>query len=208
MPDAPAPDASGTLKAYVAANAGTFTDEAITAALLRAGYPADDIRVALAESSKHLRPNRAAPKAVRAILIAYVATFLVLSAGMLLNSGRLSGEFMPSGMGGIAILAVSLVVVFGLSMIWVASRRAFLILILVLLVGPGISSVGGGGASTTLGLAILVVALGGIAFLALRRGTPGGGQTAIAVLLAVPILLLLVVAGICVGSGLPFPLNG
>jgi hypothetical protein len=56
-----------------------------------------------------------------------------------------------------------------------------------------------------------VLVIGGVfVFLARRRGAgiSGGGravQTDIAVLLLLPMLLLIAVAGICVASGMPIP---
>lgn len=193
------------LEAYVTANAGRYTDEALYDTLVAAGYPANDVRAALAGAASRLRPQRTAPRAVRTIVGAYVAVFAILSAGMLLN-GRAAGYLMPDVEGGIRILAVSLGVAFVASLIWVASRRLFVILILVLVAVYGLAAMAPGNDSTLVGLAAVVLGIGGVVLLLRRQGDAGSpGQTELAVLLALPILLLLGIAGICVASGLPIP---
>ena len=212
---APAPpnasaEASKNLYAYVETNAGTYTNEAITAALMQAGYAADDIRVALAATASREVAGPAAGKAVRRILALYIGTFVLLSAGMLLNSGQPVGYLMPTQSAGVGILAVSLVVAFVASLIWVASRRAFAILLLLGVVLGSVSGLSSGGASTVIFLAIVLASLGGVVLVLRGRklGAGGGPETALGVLLAIPVLLLLVVGGICVVSGLPIPRVG
>ena len=205
----PAPDAGSRspadLEAYVAANAGRYTDEALTDRLVAAGYPADDVRLALAGAASHLRPQRARPRAFRAVLVAYVAVFAILSLGMLLN-GRPAGYLMPDAEGGIGILAMSLGAAFVASLIWVASRRLFVILILVGFALYGLTAITQGGGSILVALAAIVLGLGGTVVL-LRRQTDAGPrrETELSLLLALPVILLRGVAGICVASGLPIP---
>lgn len=199
--------AAANLAVYVNANAGTFTDEALTGELIRAGYAAADIRSALAAARARNR-SRPSSRAVRAILAAYGGTFVLLSAGMLVNHGTAGGAFVPTGPAGIAILAVSLLVALGLSAVWLASRRAFAIIALVVIALYALNGFSAGGAGITVSAVIEIACLGGVVLLLRRRSVGPRGQTALGVLLAIPVLLLLVVAGICVASGLPIPAVG
>jgi hypothetical protein len=144
-------------------------------------------------------------RAVKAILAAYVITFAILSLGMLANAGKGFGSYMPDATGGIAILAVSLVVAFAASLFWVASRRLFAIGAAVILGLTGAGSLGSG----ITGLAMIALAVG-IGVVAVRTSSAPGAPTTttLGVLLVVPVLLLLVVGGICVASGLPIPRAG
>ena len=194
------------LEAYVAANAGKYTDEALFETLVAAGYSPDAIRDALTGAASHLRPQRTGPRAFRAVTLAYVAVFALLSVGMLLN-GRAAGYLMPDAEGGIGILAMSLGAAFVASLIWVASRRLFVILILLGVAIYGLAAAMAPGTTSTLvGLAAIVLGLGGTAVL-LRRPTDAGPrrQTELSLLLALPVILLLGIGGICVASGLPIP---
>lgn len=205
-PPGSAPAAHSDLDAYIAANAGRFTEDALTKALVAAGHSPEDVRAALARTSAQRSPSPA-PRAVRTILISYVAVFALLSLGMLLN-GRPAGHLMPDAAGGIGLLALSLGAAFVTSLVWVATRRGFLILAGVAFVASLVSGSGSG----LVGLIIFFVLAGG-ALLALRRMTAGGGgsavrgggQPAMAVLLALPMLLLIGIAGTCLASGLPVP---
>ena len=203
-PSAPGsgPPRRADLDAYVAANAGRFTDDALYTTLVGAGHSPEDVRSALARASTVGR-QRPAPRAVRTILVAYVAVFAVLSIGMLLN-GRSRGYLMPDAAGGIGILAGSLGVAFVASLVWVASRRLFAILVLVSIVAYGLAAVSSGGSSPLVGLLVVLVFGGGVVIM-LRRKTDGGGETDLGVLLVLPMLLLFGVAGICLASGLPIP---
>lgn len=193
------------LEAYVAANAGRYTDEALHDTLVAAGYPAADVRAALAGAASHLRPQRTGPRALRAVIIAYAVVFALLSAGMLLN-GRSPAYLMPDAEGGIGILALSLGVAFVASLIWMASRRLFVILILLGIALYGLTGITQGGDGIVVALAAIVLGLGGTVVL-LRRPPDAGTrrETEISLLLALPVILLLGVAGICVASGLPIP---
>jgi len=194
---------SAELDAYVAANAGTFTDDVLYSVLVAAGHPPEDVRLALASASTHLRPHSAAPQAVRRILAAYVAVFALLSAGMLLN-GRPAGYLMPSTEGGIQILAGSLGVALVASLVWVASRRLFGVFVLALVVAYGLGAALRSGWLSLIGL-VTVLVMGGVVLMRQPRRVGIGGEASLALLLAIPVLMLLVVAGICVASGLPIP---
>lgn len=200
---------AANLKAYVDANAGRFTDETITAELTRAGYAAEDVRTALADGASRGLEAPPTGRAVRTILAAYVATFAILSLGMLTNSGRSFGQYMPDSTVGIAILGGGLGVALVASLIWVASRRGFAIVIALFIGVFGVSAVGSVGAvgsGSLAGVVLLAIAIG-IGVLVLRaKPAPNGRSTVtFGLLLAIPVLLLLVVGGICVASGLPIP---
>ena len=208
-----APDAGSAgradLDAYVTANAGRFTDDALYSALVAAGHAPDDVRAALARAQP-LRPESPAPRARRTILIAYFGVFALLSIGMLLN-GRGRGYLMPDAAGGIALLAGSLGVALVASLVWVASRRLFAIFVVLFIVAYGLTALTSGGGGIPLSLLIVLVIGGGFVLLARQRGgriAGGGGatvQTDIAVLLVLPMLLLIAIAGICIASGMPIP---
>jgi hypothetical protein len=189
----------GSLEAYVRDNRGAYTDEALYDALVRAGHPPEAARAALAAASGgDARP--VAPRAVATILGLYVGTFALLSVGMLLN-GRPRGYLMPDANSGILILAMSLAIAFGASLIWVASRRAFWIIVLL---GIGLSFVTPG--FRGLGPFLIAIPIGVLIWFVTRpKGFSLRAGTSLAVLLAVPVVLLLGVAGICLVSGLPLP---
>lgn len=197
---------TANLQAYVDANAGRFTDAAITAQLTGAGYAPDAIRAALADAAKRGIAAPQTGRAVRTILAAYIVTFAVLSLGMFVNAGKSFGNYMPDATGGIVILGTSLGVAFVASLIWVASRRAFALVIALIVGLVGIASLTGSGIMSVAILALAVV----IAVVALRTSSPPSERTtaALSTLLVVPVILLLVVGGICVVSGLPIPRAG
>ena len=190
------------LDAYVAANAGRFTDEVLYSTLVAAGHSPEDVRAALASASARLRPRSAAPQAVLRILLSYGAVFALLSAGMLLN-GRPAGYLMPDTGEGIRILAISLGVALVASLIWVASRRFFALGALALFVAYVLGATVGSGLLALLSL-VAVLVVGGVVLVRQPR-VSGIGQASLALLLAIPLLMLLVVGGICLASGLPIP---
>ena len=196
--------ARADLDAYVAANAGRYTDDVLYQTLVAAGYPAADVRAALARASAGHRPQRTGPRAVRTILVAYVAVFALLSVGMLLNS-RPAGYLMPSGAGGIPILAGALGFAFVVSLVWVGSRRLFAMLVLAVVGLYAVAALSGGGGGLVMGLVLAGLAVGGVVVILRAKPVDAGHEPALALLLVVPILLLLGVGGICVASGLPIP---
>ena len=193
---------SADLDAYVAANAGRFTDDVLYSTLVAAGHSPEAVRSALTSASASFRPRSAAPQAVLRILLSYGAVFALLSVGMLLNR-RPAGYLMPDAEEGIRILAVSLGVALVASVIWVGSRRFFALGALALFVAYVL------GASTGIGLLALlslvaVLVVGGVALMR-RPKVSGAAEASLALLLAIPLLMLLVVGGICLASGLPIP---
>ena len=199
------PTAEG-LKAYVDANYGRFTDEAITGELLRAGYAPDDIRVAIQEAARSsvAPPTR---RAIGVILTAYAVTFAILSLGMLANTYRGGGCCAPDAAGGIIILAGSLGFALLISLMWVGSRRLAGVLFAILLGFYGMALLTGG--STLAGLVVIGIAVGLIALVLRRNPAPRRRSAAtLGALLSVPVILLVIVAGLCVATGLPIPTSG
>jgi len=187
--------AMDSLRGYIAEHGGRLTDEAMIQALLEAGHKEDDIQTVLAAYRAAETAGPVRSRVIRAITIAYVTVYILLSVGMLANS-RPPGYLMPDARGGIVILTVSLAVAYLGSTIWVASRRAFGIVALAIL---GLGSVTGG-------LAVVPIGVIGLIWLLRRRTAVGqDGETRFEVLLAIPIVLLLGVGGICLASGLPWP---
>jgi hypothetical protein len=197
----PAPSAE-QLAAYVAANYGRFTDAAITSELTKAGYAVEDIRAALAQAARTAPPSQTG-RAIATILAAYALTFALLSLGMLANSSISQGSYANSAIG-IMILGVSLGVALLLSLAWVGSRRiaALILAVLIVLYGVGTLQAGLGG--------IIVIGLGvGLAVLVLRQGPSTRRSTAtLGTLLAVPVILLVIITGLCVATGMPIPSAG
>ena len=194
------------LNAYVEANSGKFTDAAITAELTRAGYPAEEIRAALEETARSAPPSQTG-RAVLTILVAYAVTFAILSLGMLANAGSGSPqEFRPDAGGGILILGGSLGVALLLSLLWVGSRRASALLFAALLGVYGVSSLGSGG---IVGIVLIAIAIALVVLVLRRSPAPSRRATqTLGVLLSIPVILLVIVAGLCIATGLPIPHNG
>lgn len=196
------------LRRYIAQQGGTFTDEALTAKLLAAGHPEADVRSALAEHRAEQGAGPTRKRAIRVIVIAYVGIYALLSIGMLAN-GRPPGHLMPDAGGGIVILTGTLIAAFVASMLWVASRWAFGILFFGLLtlatIGGATSSFAYPGYWSPIVFVPPAIGILGLIWL-LRRGRPAGrGMVALEVLLAIPIVLLVGVAGACLATGLPIP---
>jgi hypothetical protein len=152
-------DQVSALAAYLAANHGRFTDEALDQAALDAGYPKDVL--AEARAARGADPAVAIrQRARRWVLAAYGITFLLLLVGMFANPA--AGRYGGSVIGAIVL-------------------------------------------TLTLGLALA------IALFAVRRSRPstaGTGAMVMTGILAIPVILLVVVAGLCVATGLPIPPRG
>jgi hypothetical protein len=161
--DAPPPAAStsrteqvAALAAYLAANHGRFTDEALEKAALDRGYSSDVL--AEARAARPADPGDAIRRRARRwVLAAYGITFVLLLIGMFAN--------------------------------------------------PAARTYGG----NVIGAIVLALALGlalAIALFVVRRSRPGSAETGAMVMtgiLAIPVILLVVVAGLCVATGLPIP---
>lgn len=156
----PAPPASphGTrgLEAYLEENRNEFTEGALRAAAIEAGWDGHLVDTAIGKVRAAERSEPLRGRAWRIVLLLYVAAFLVLSTGMLVNpAARVYGGAVI----GIAVLAVALLVAAGLGRLWLRRK----------------------GISPTMSSGDLLI------------------------LLIVPVILWLAVAGMCVATGLPIP---
>lgn len=203
-PDAQPPDVApdADLAEYFRANLSQFTEAALVAGARKRGYSDMAIQAALEAGRAGVAAAPVRRRAVTAITAAYLVTYLLLDLGMIVNESRVSGEFMPSSGGGIAILTVSLGVAFAASMAWMRNRRTFGLFFfaaLTLVTLPNVPSL-----SPT---ALIPAAIGIVGFIWLyrRRDVGASSATGTEALVAVPLLLLVVVGGICLASGLPIP---
>jgi hypothetical protein len=198
---------ANAIDAYIAANEGRFTDEALSAALAAAGHSPDAVAAGLARAKARSRTEspKNRPRAVRAVLIAYGVVFAILSVGMLLNTSP-RGTFVPPAIGGIVILGMTLLVALALSAVWLATRRGFVVIVLIVVALGSVGALSEGGGVAPIALAVIVGSLG-LAVVLIRSGSRGtaAAESALGVLLAVPVILLIAVAGLCVASGLPIP---
>jgi hypothetical protein len=189
------------LGVYLGANWGRYSEAALREQALAQGHAPEAVDAAMAEVRARQAPVSARGRGVaRTILIAYGATFLVLTAGMLLNTTY--DDHLFSAGAGVFVLGIALVLGLVVSSVWVVSRRGF-----VVALGAVVALVAltGGFMAEPLGFVLLAVAaVFVVAGLAVRR-TPLQVTSSTALLLSVPMLILLVVGGICVASGLPIP---
>ena len=90
------------------------------------------------------------------------------------------------------------------SLVWVASRRFFGLFVLALVAAYGLGAFARSGWLSLIGL-VTVLVVGGVVLRRQPRRLGTGGEASLALLLAIPVLMLVVVAGICVASGMPVP---
>jgi hypothetical protein len=140
------------LNAYLSQYHGKFTDEVLTATLLKEGYARADIEAGLGQLSGADVSAPVRARARRSVQWAYGITYAVLVVGMFANQ---PGTVLI----GAVVLGISLGLAFALSTWWLGWRGR------------------------------KVVNL----------------TTATAVLVSVPVILLVIVAGTCVATGLPVP---
>ena len=191
---------AGGLDDYFRQNASSVTEDALTAQAKAAGHSDEAIQEAWARVRGELVPSQGG-RAVRNVFIAYIVTFGILSLLMLVFSSSNRGEFMPTGLGGAAILGAALGAAFVASLVWIASRRVFWLLVTLLSIPAVLSSL-----SYSPGTIIWALVPGAITVALWRssRRDPGT-RTDLAILMSLPILLLIGVAGTCIVSGAPFP---
>ena len=202
----PAPPSEGSdLEGYFRANRGTITESALRRAAIEAGHRADVVEAALSATRDGPLPGDPGV-ATRRVLIAYLAVWLILDVLMFVNpANQRSGEFLGDTRGiGILILSISLGAGFLASLAWIASRRAFLLLVGTILVLGGIASI------NAIVPAALAIGGGAVVILLVMRGRPATPTTSarapsVELLMSMPLLILLVVGGICVATGLPIP---
>lgn len=203
----------GPLDAYLRANRGAYTEEALRKAALAAGNDPAEVEAALARTREAAgAPLADRGRVARNIFLWYLGVYLLLDVLMLINpANRDSGGFLGD-VRGIGIVILSMALGLGLvgSLVWVGSRRLFWALVgvgLVLYGLPVLWNPYGGG--PVIGFAL--VAGGGALIIAAakvmtRPGVPA--NPTVTLLMSVPMLILLVVGGICVMSGLPVPRPG
>lgn len=191
------------LEAYVRENHLRFSEPAMRSAALAAGNSPAAVEAALARYRRP-DPNRGAgTRAARMLLVAYVAAFVVLGIGMLTNSVTQGGDIIGGIWLALIVWAIVLGVGYGVSMIWIASRRTGLIVIGIVIAFFGLSFLGAGGLAGPISLIVGIgMVVGALAF--------GGGfgrevGPSIPVLLSVPLLLLVALAGTCIATGIPIP---
>jgi hypothetical protein len=205
QPAGGAPAESETdLEAYMRANRAALTEDALRRAALDAGHTLASVDAALA-ATRNVGVPAATGATVRRIFVIYLAVYLILDVLMLVNpanqgTDRLLGD--TRGIG-ILILSVALGAGFLASLVWVANRYAFWFLIGALLAVSGLGSMANNGFA---GIVSLVAggALIAVTVAVARRGGPRSTPSR-ELLLSMPLLILLVVGGACVASGLPIP---
>jgi hypothetical protein len=204
QPAGGAPAGSETdLEAYMRANRAALTEAALRRAALDAGHSPEAVDAALA-ATRNVGVPAATGATVRRIFVIYLAVYLILDALMLVNPANQGTGLLGDTRGlGVLILSIALGVGFLASLVWVANRYAFWLLIGALLAVSGLGSMANNGIS---GIVSLVAGGALIAFTVVvaRRGGPRS-MPSTELLLSMPLLILLVVGGACVASGLPIP---
>lgn len=158
LPQVPPSSPHGTkgLERYLDTNRGRFTDEALSAAAIAAGWDQSAIEAAFEASRGRTASAPIRARARRITQFLYLAGYVVLVAAMILNpAARAYGGAVI----GTVVLTVAMLIAFALGRLWYNRK--------------GVS-----------------------------RAMTG---TDLSVLLLVPVILWLVVAGICVATGLPVP---
>jgi hypothetical protein len=189
------------IDAYVRENHLRFSEAAMRQALLAAGNPPDAVERALGRYRGDPGSAGAGRRSARLLLVIYLGVFALLSVAMLANAGRIGVETYGSIGLVIVVWAIVVAVGYGLSMIWVASRRLGLLLagLVVALIGVSISG-GAGIAGPAAIIAGLAMAGAAIAF---GDRIDRGLSTSLPVMLSVPLLILLAIGGTCIATGLP-----
>lgn len=205
-PDA-APDAApSALEDYLRTMRGSYTEEALRRSALAAGHQPADVDAALAATRQSpVTADRG--RVARNIVLAYLAAFAVLAVLIILNPANQGRDDFLGDVRwlGVIVLAIGLGAgLFG-SFVWLTSRRFFWALAGAGAVLYGLSMVRDAstdglvlGVAAILGGGAIVVAA---AVLNRRPGVPA--SPSVSLLMSVPLLILLVVGGICVASGLP-----
>jgi hypothetical protein len=180
------------LDRFLRENRGRYTEDALKDAAIDTGYPPPMVDAALAGLRERERPSMVVKTRARAIIVgAYALTFVVLSAGMFVNEGN-------SGALPIVILALVMAVALPFSLLWAAGRRGAAGSLVLIIVALSMGPVGW--------------IIGGAALLAAwwrrRNGESSSSPANLAELtlvgaIAVPTVVLLVIAGLCVASGFP-----
>ena len=196
------PAGESPLETYIRANAGRYSEAALRRAALAAGNDPRLVDAALARYG-HDAGRTATRTATRATRIVYLVAFVVLSLGMFLNGVTNAGDSYGGTFLAIVVWGVVLALGYAAAHLWLASRRAGLLVLGLIVALAGFASLGMGGAGP-----ILVLATGLAVMAAAFRF---GGQvapamsTSLPVLLSVPLLIVLALGGMCIATGLPIP---
>jgi hypothetical protein len=204
QPPASDPSAGGSdLEGYLRANRATVTEDALRRAALSAGHSPEAVDAALT-ATRDVAAPASGGSVVRRIFLSYLAVYLILDVLMLVNPANKQSGFLGDASGiGIVILSVALGGGFLASLIWIASRQAFW-----LLVGVGIALAGLSALANSPIAAIVGVGIGGalaLASLTYGRGRSAPSAASAELLVSMPLLILLVIGGACVATGLPIP---
>lgn len=154
------PDVAGgdPLDQYLETNWQAFTEVALVEGARAAGY--SNAAIASAISRQHARdvgrPVRL--RARRAVIAAYLATYALLSVGMVVNSSGYAAI-------GIAVLTVVLGLSYGIAAIWMGGNTKFAVVLLV-----GLLVFGGGLVSFAIGIVFAIVFA--IVLVAINRRRP------------------------------------
>jgi hypothetical protein len=204
QPPASDPPAGGSdLQGYMRANRATVTEDALRRAALSAGHSPEAVDAALA-ATRDVGAPASGGSVVRRIFLSYLAVYLILDVLMLVNPANKQSGFLGDASGiGIVILSVALGGGFLASLIWIASRRTFW-----LLLGVGIALSGLATLSNSAVAGIVSVGIGGALALAAltyarRQSAPSAASTEL--LMSMPLLILLAIGGACLATGLPIP---
>jgi drug/metabolite transporter (DMT)-like permease len=206
-PDPRTPDPAtppDALDAYIRENHLRYSEAALREAALAAGNSPEAVEAALARYRAVPDRVRAERRAARQLLIAYVAVFGVLTAGMLIHMLTSADDaYAGFEVVGIGVLAFTLFLGYALSSVWLSNRRTA-VFVLGLIIGlVGLVSTSSGGFLAVV-LLVVGVAMVGAAVAFGHRLAEGFGALPI-VLYSVPLLMLLAIGGTCVATGLPVP---
>lgn len=117
-PDAPQFSRFGTkgLEGYLAANRSKFTEDALRDAAIASGWDASIVETTLGavRDAERSAPTRA--RARRLVRLLYIAAFLALSSGMIVNAQGVAAI-------GIPILGATLATAYFFGSVWMRSRR-------------------------------------------------------------------------------------
>lgn len=191
------------LEAYMRANRAALTEEALRRAALAAGHTPEAVAAALTATRDQSVPP-ATGAVVRRVFVIYLAVYVILDVLMLVNPANQGSGFLGDARAlGIVILSVALGAGFIASLVWIANRRAFWFMIGLLLAVSGLTSMANNGVAGIVSLVAGGVLIGLTVLLARRGGSTSTPSREL--LLSMPLLILLVVGGACVASGLPIP---
>jgi hypothetical protein len=207
-PVPPPPGPTTPLLDYVRANRDAYTEDSLRRAALAAGNAPADVDAAIAAARRGEPQAADRGRAARTIFLWYLGVFVVLTVLMAVNQANA-----PAGRGeaqeaGIRVLAISMGAAFVASLVWIASRRAFVAVIGALVAIAGLGSLVSSFSSSSMPSGLVQVAVGIAIILAAARlrARPGvPARPSMELLMVLPMLTLLAVGGICVASGLPIP---